>query len=112
MKAVGPRENIISGDHLRSGRERGPVLGLVSAMLLSHKVFLGVSVWTVASILVSLSAGIEVLLTLELIGLLVARELTDGLLGRELKDRIDYFIYAGLFLFAVVVVRRIWLILD
>ena len=81
-------------------------------MLLSHKVFLGVSVWTIVSILISLSAGIEVLLTLELIGLLVARELTDGLLGRELKDRIDYFIYAGLFLFAVVVVRRIWLILD
>ena len=81
-------------------------------MLLSHKVFLGVAVWTFASVVIALSAGIEILLTLELIGLLVARELTDGLLGRELKDRLDYFIYAGLFLFAVVVVRRIWLILS
>ncbi|MDQ1371879.1 MAG: hypothetical protein QG582_794 [Candidatus Thermoplasmatota archaeon] len=89
-----------------------PVLSPVVIMLLSHKVFLGVSVWTVASKLVSPSAGVEDLHTLELIGLLVARELTDGLLGRELKDRVDYFIYAGLFLFAVVVVRRIWLILD
>jgi hypothetical protein len=53
-----------------------------------------------------------VLLTLEVIGLLVARELTDSLLTRELRDRMDFFIYAGLFLFMVVVVRRIWLVLS
>ncbi len=81
-------------------------------MLLSHKVFLGISIWTLASIIISLSAGVEVLLTLEIIGLLVARELTDGILGRDLKDKIDYFIYLGLFLFVVIVIRRVWLILS
>jgi len=81
-------------------------------LLISEKVFLGMLVWTIVSVLISISAGIEVLLTLEVIGLLVARELTDSLLTRELRDRIDFFIYAGLFLFMVVVVRRIWLVLS
>ena len=81
-------------------------------MLISEKVFLGMLVWTIVSILISISAGIEVLLTLEVIGLLVARELTDSLLTRELRDRIDFFIYAGLILFMILVVRRIWLVLS
>ena len=81
-------------------------------MLISEKIFLGMFVWTIVSVLISISAGIEVLLTLEVIGLLVARELTDSLLTRELRDRMDFFIYAGLFLFMVVVVRRIWLVLS
>jgi hypothetical protein len=81
-------------------------------LLISEKVFLGMFVWTIVSVLISISAGIEVLLTLEVIGLLVARELTDSLLTRELRDRMDFFIYAGLFLFMVVVVRRIWLVLS
>lgn len=81
-------------------------------MLISEKIFLGMFVWTIVSVLISISAGIEVLLTLEVIGLLVARELTDNLLTRELRDRMDFFIYAGLFLFMVVVVRRIWLVLS
>lgn len=81
-------------------------------MLISEKVFLGMLIWTIVSVLISISAGIEVLLTLEVIGLLVARELTDSLLTRELRDRMDFFIYAGLFLFMVVVVRRIWLVLS
>jgi hypothetical protein len=81
-------------------------------LLISEKVFLGMLIWTIVSVLISISAGIEVLLTLEVIGLLVARELTDSLLTRELRDRMDFFIYAGLFLFMVVVVRRIWLVLS
>jgi len=81
-------------------------------LLISEKVFLGMLVWTIVSILISISAGIEVLLTLEVIGLLVARELTDSLLTRELRDRIDFFIYAGLILFMILVVRRIWLVLS
>ena len=81
-------------------------------MLISEKVFLGMLVWTIVSVLISISAGIEVLLTLEVIGLLVARELTDSLLTRELRDRMDFFIYAGLVLFMIVVVRRIWLVLS
>ena len=81
-------------------------------MLVSHKIFISMLVWTVISILISLSAGIEVLATLELIGLLVIRELTDGFLTNETRQRIDFFIYAGLVLFVVVVLRRVWLVLS
>ena len=81
-------------------------------MLLSHKIFVGLSLWTIFAVTVSLSAGLEVLLTLELIGLLITVELTSGLLTRDLRSRMEYFIYTGLLLFAVVVLRRIWIILS
>ncbi|MBU0684243.1 MAG: hypothetical protein ABIE25_05715 [Thermoplasmatota archaeon] len=81
-------------------------------MLVSHKIFISMLVWTIISILISLSAGIEVLATLELIGLLVIRELTDGFLTKEIRQRMDFFIYAGLVLFVVVVLRRVWLVLS
>ena len=81
-------------------------------MLVSHKIFISMLVWTIISILISLSAGIEVLATLELIGLLVIRELTDGFLTKETRQRMDFFIYAGLLLFVVVVLRRVWLVIS
>jgi hypothetical protein len=81
-------------------------------VLISHKVFIAVAIWTVVSILISLAAGVEVLATLVLIGLLVTRELTDGFLSRELRYKLDFFVYAGLLLFVVVVVRRVWTILS
>jgi hypothetical protein len=81
-------------------------------LLVSYKIFISMLVWTVISVLISLSAGIEVLATLELIGLLVIRELTDGFLTNELRQRMDFFIYAGLVLFVVVVLRRVWLVLS
>jgi hypothetical protein len=81
-------------------------------MLVSHKVFISMMIWTVIAALISLSAGIEVLVTLELIGLLVVRELTDGFLSSDLRRRMDLFIYAGLVLFVVVVLRRVILVLS
>lgn len=81
-------------------------------MLVSHKIFIGMLIWTVISVAISLSAGIEVLITLILIGLLVARELTDKFLMRDVRHRIDFFIYAGLVLFVVVVLHRVWLVLS
>lgn len=81
-------------------------------LLISHKVFLSVFVWTIIAVLIALSAGVEVLVTLLLIGLLIVRELTDGFLTAELRRRMDLFIYAGLVLFVVVVLRRVWLVLS
>jgi hypothetical protein len=81
-------------------------------VLISHKIFIAVAIWTVVSILISLAAGVEVLATLILIGLLVTRELTDGFLSKELRYKLDFFVYAGLLLFVVVVVRRVWTILS
>ena len=69
-------------------------------------------VWTTISVLISIAAGIEVFVTLELIGLLVVRELTDGFLTSELRQRMDLFIYAGLMLFVVIVLRRVWLVIS
>lgn len=69
-------------------------------------------IWTFLAVLISLSAGVEVLVTLELIGLLIVRELTDGFLSGEIRRRMDLFIYAGLVLFVVVVLRRVWLVLS
>ena len=81
-------------------------------MLISQKIFASILVWTTISVLISIAAGIEVLVTLELIGLLVVRELTDGFLTSDLKRRMDLFIYAGLMLFVVVVLHRVWLVLS
>lgn len=81
-------------------------------MLISHKIFLAMFIWTVIAVLISVSAGIEVLATLELIGLLVVRELTDGFLTNEVRQRMDFFIYGGLVLFVVVVLRRVYLVLS
>jgi len=80
-------------------------------VLVSHKVYVAVFIWVVASMLISLYSGVEVLVTLILIGLLVTRELSDDVLDRELKHRVDFFIYALLVVFAAVVIRRVWLIL-
>ena len=81
-------------------------------MLISHKLLITMFIWTIISILLSISAGLEVFVTLEIIGLLVVREFTDGILPKEMKDRFDFFIYAGLFIFVVVVLRRIWIALT
>jgi len=81
-------------------------------VLISHKVFVAMLIWTTISILISLSAGVEVLVTLILIGLLVVRELTDSFLTKEIRMRMDFFIYAGLLLFVVVVLRRVLLVLS
>jgi hypothetical protein len=43
---------------------------------------------------------------------LVVRELTDGFLTDEIRQRMDFFIYAGLLLFVVVVLRRVWLVIS
>ncbi|MEM0344222.1 MAG: hypothetical protein QXU73_08290 [Thermoplasmata archaeon] len=81
-------------------------------MLVSEKLFLSMLIWTTVAMLISLSAGLEVFATLELIGLLVVRELTDGFLTRDIKHRMDLFIYAGLVLFVVIVTHRVWLVLS
>jgi len=81
-------------------------------VLISHKIFVSMLVWTVIAVLISLSSGVEVLVTLELIGLLVVRELTDGFLTAEIRRRMDLFIYAGLVLFVAVVLNRVWQILS
>jgi hypothetical protein len=87
-------------------------LAEAGTLLISHKIFISMMIWTTMAVLISLSSGVEVLVTLILIGLLVTRELTDSFLTRDLRHRMDFFIYAGLVLFVVVVLRRVWLVLS
>jgi hypothetical protein len=63
------------------------------------------------SLVLSMGSGIEVFLTLILIGLLIVRELTDSFTPVRIKERIDIFVYAFIALFVVIVSRRIWEIL-
>jgi hypothetical protein len=55
---------------------------------------------------------LEVFFVLMLLGILVLRELTDMYTSGPLKDRVNFFIYTFLFIFAAIVVRKIYLILQ
>jgi hypothetical protein len=78
---------------------------------LSEKIALAMTVWVLFALVLAMSSGLEVFLTLILIGVLVIRELTDSFTPVKVKERMDFFIYAFLIVFAVIVVRRVWEIL-
>ena len=80
-------------------------------MQLSEKIVLAMIVWVTFALILSFNSGIEVFLTLILIGVLVVRELTDSFTPVKTKERIDFFIYTFLVVFAIIVVRRVWEIL-
>ena len=79
---------------------------------LSEKIALAMIVWVLFSLVLAISSGLEVLLILILIGVLIIRELTDSFTPVKTKDRVDFFIYAFLLVFAVIVIRRVWEILS
>ena len=57
-------------------------------------------------------SSLEVFFVLILLGILVLREITDIYTSGPLKDRVNFFIYTFLFIFAAIVVRKIYLILQ
>ncbi|MEW5748748.1 MAG: hypothetical protein AB1793_08225 [Candidatus Thermoplasmatota archaeon] len=81
-------------------------------MLLSEKIFVAMAAWTAASVYVAMRSGTDLLVTLVLIGLLVTRELSDGVLSRSLRRRMAMFIYALLAVFAAVVANRVLEVLS
>ena len=80
-------------------------------MQLSEKIVFAMIVWVTFALILAFNSGIEVFLTLILIGVLVVRELTDSFTPVKTKERIDFFIYTFLVVFAIIVVRRVWEIL-
>ncbi len=78
-------------------------------MLLSQKIMLAMVIWTVASTVISSGSDFEVFFTLEVIGLLIIREFVDSFATVDIKERLDLFIYAGLFVFVIIVLRRVWM---
>jgi hypothetical protein len=57
-------------------------------------------------------SSLEVFFVLMLLGILVLRELTDMYTSGPLKDRVNFFIYTFLFIFAAIVIRKVYLILQ
>ncbi len=71
---------------------------------------LALSIWMAICLLFVTS--LEVFFVLTLLGILVLRELTDIYTADPMKDRINFFIYTFLFIFFIIVVRKVLLILD
>jgi len=74
------------------------------------KLLLSLSVWTGLCLL--FVESLEVLFVLILLGILVLRELTDMYTNNSLKDRVNFFIYTFLFIFGIIVIRKVVLILG
>lgn len=81
-------------------------------MQLSEKIVLAMMIWVSFALVLSLNSGLEVFLTLILIGVLVIRELSDSFTPVRIKERMDFFIYTFLVVFAIIVIRRVWEILG
>jgi len=79
---------------------------------LSEKIVLAMMIWVSFALVLSLNSGLEVFLTLILIGVLVIRELSDSFTPVRIKERMDFFIYTFLVVFAIIVIRRVWEILG
>jgi hypothetical protein len=71
---------------------------------------LHITIWT--AICLIFVESLEVLFVLLLLGILVLRELADPYLSYGTKDRINFFIYTSSFVFAVIVARKVYLILS
>ncbi len=74
---------------------------------LSEKIGLAMLIWVAFALLLAGNAGLAVFPTFILIGVLVIRELTDSYTPVHIKERVDFFIYAFLIVFAIIVVRRV-----
>lgn len=74
------------------------------------KMVLTMVLWT--SICLLFVSSLEVLFVLMLLGILVQRELTDSSTTDPFKDRVNFFIYTFLLIFGVIVLRKVYLILQ
>ena len=80
-------------------------------MNVSQKIFGWMVAWTFFSTLLAVYSELSALVPLLLIGLLVAYNLTDGLLDAKIRTRIGFFIYPGFALFVMIVADKIMRIL-
>ncbi len=73
------------------------------------KLLMALSVWI--SLCLIFVTSLEVLFVLVLLGTIVMREMTDQHTTGSMKDRVNFFIYTFLFIFGLIVVRKVYLIL-
>ncbi len=74
------------------------------------RMVLSMVLWT--SVCLLFVDSLEVLFVLVLLGILVLRELTDATTSNPFKDRVNFFIYTFLFIFGIIVIRKVYLILQ
>ena len=76
-------------------------------MLISEKITLFIATWTIIILFVIGNAAIEIFFVLILIGLLIAKELTNHFTVSQLKNRINIFILVFLITFIAFVGKKI-----
>ena len=81
-------------------------------MQLSIKIMLTMVLWSIMSALVSSGTNFEVFLTIETIGLLMIREFVDSFATTDIKERLNIFFYVGLFIFTIVITRKMFLFIS
>ena len=81
-------------------------------MQLSIKIMLTMVLWSIMSALVSSGTNFEVFLTIETIGLLIIREFVDSFATTDIKERLNIFFYVGLFIFTIVITRKMFLFIS
>jgi len=83
-------------------------------MHVSEKIVGAMVAWTLPALAVAYLIGymLEVFIVLELIGLIIIREVLDLFTPGALKQRVDAFIFVGVLIFAVIVMRKVLEILG
>lgn len=76
-------------------------------MLLSEKITMVVIGMTIIFYIISGNNGLKLFIVLILIGVLILRELVDIFVPSDLKNRINFFIYVGIVIFAGIVVEKV-----
>jgi len=74
------------------------------------RIIIPLGIWMVICLVFVTS--LEVFFVMMLLGILVMRELTDMYTTGPLKDRLNFFIYTFLFIFAIIVMRKVLEILE
>jgi len=83
-------------------------------MYISEKMVGAMVVWTIIALVVAYLVGmmLEVFIVLELIGLIIVREVLDLFTPTNLKHRVDAFIFIGVLVFIAIVMRKVLVILE
>ena len=83
-------------------------------MHVSEKIVGAMVAWTIPALAAAylIGAMLEVFIVLELIGLIVIREVLDLFTPGHLKQRVDGFIFIGVLIFAAIVMRKVLIILG
>ena len=80
-------------------------------MKVENLILLVIGVWVVLASLIA-KGNLEMYITLLLIGLLVVSEVSGFFLSSEIRDSLIPYIYFGLFIFTIIVIKRVIQILG